>query len=352
MSRTEGQWKKGVGLITPSEDVPILLLNSYLNFGGTLIGESGYGIRDNDGTLQFKNSGGSWANLGSGGSGSGDFLADGSVPMTGDFNADGNDLINVNSVQFDTTPTTNNTIGSMQWNATDDTMDVQGTNVRLQLGQEISPLYKNQTGSTIANGRPVMFSGGIGASGNIAIEYALADGSMPPYYIVGVTTEEIANGADGHVTWFGKVRGIDTTGTPFGETWVEGDELYVSPTTPGAFTKVRPSAPDYIISVAVVVNVHAVTGTLFIRPSWNPKLEDLSDVNGTPLSTSGQFPVWNDTTGVFDFTANIDDFAPALGADDNYVTDAEKVKLSNISVTQPVDLDNLEERMFYYSVTF
>jgi Cu/Ag efflux protein CusF len=46
------------------------------------------------------------------------------------------------------------------------------------------------------------------------------------------------------------------------------------------------------------------------------------------------------------------DYAAALGADDNYVTDAEKTKLGNISVTQPVDLDNLEERMFYYSVTF
>jgi hypothetical protein len=35
-------------------------------------------------------------------------------------------------------------------------------------------------------------------------------------------------------------------------------------------------------------------------------------------------------------------YAAALGSDDNYVTDAEKVKLSNISVTQAVDLDTLE----------
>lgn len=67
MSRTEGQWKKGIGLITPSEDVPVLLLNSYLNFGGVTVGEDGYGFRDNAGNIQFKNSGGSWANLGSGG---------------------------------------------------------------------------------------------------------------------------------------------------------------------------------------------------------------------------------------------------------------------------------------------
>lgn len=35
-------------------------------------------------------------------------------------------------------------------------------------------------------------------------------------------------------------------------------------------------------------------------------------------------------------------YATVLGADDNYVTDAEKTKLSNISITQAVDLDALE----------
>jgi hypothetical protein len=38
---------------------------SYLNFG-TLIGSTGYGVRDNSGTLQYKNSGGTWTNLGGG----------------------------------------------------------------------------------------------------------------------------------------------------------------------------------------------------------------------------------------------------------------------------------------------
>ena len=36
--------------------------NAYLNFGATS-GSSGYGIRDNAGTLEFKNDGGSWASL-------------------------------------------------------------------------------------------------------------------------------------------------------------------------------------------------------------------------------------------------------------------------------------------------
>jgi hypothetical protein len=43
-----------------------LLSSSYINWGGT-DGTAGYGFFDNSGTLQFKNSGGSWADLGAGG---------------------------------------------------------------------------------------------------------------------------------------------------------------------------------------------------------------------------------------------------------------------------------------------
>lgn len=42
--------------------------NKYLNFG-SISGSSGYGFRDNAGTVEYKNSGGSWAGVGSGGGG-------------------------------------------------------------------------------------------------------------------------------------------------------------------------------------------------------------------------------------------------------------------------------------------
>src|SRR5262249_36939336 len=40
----------------------ILQANSYLNWGATS-GTNGYGVRDNGGTLEFKNTGGSWQSL-------------------------------------------------------------------------------------------------------------------------------------------------------------------------------------------------------------------------------------------------------------------------------------------------
>lgn len=77
MARTEGQWQKGISFISPSADLPVLLKNSYLNFGGVNAGDLGYGLRDNDGVIEFKNEAGLWQAVGTGGSGSltWDFLA-------------------------------------------------------------------------------------------------------------------------------------------------------------------------------------------------------------------------------------------------------------------------------------
>jgi len=70
MARVTGFWKKIGDTIQPVFTGGVNLLisgaNRYLNFNsGT--GEDGYGIRDNNGTLQFKNSAGSWQDFGFGG---------------------------------------------------------------------------------------------------------------------------------------------------------------------------------------------------------------------------------------------------------------------------------------------
>jgi hypothetical protein len=183
-------------------------------------------------------------------------------------------------------------------------MDLQSGGVTYQLGQEIAPLVRNITGNTIANGTPVRFAGSLGASGRILIAPAIADGSTPSSYILGVTTEEINNNSNGHVTWFGKVRGIPTNGSNYGQTWIDGDLIYVSEVTAGFLTNVKPEAPNAQIFVGVVVNSSPSNGTLFVRPSWRGLFIDLEDVNG-PANTTGQIPVWNDTLGVFEFSENI-----------------------------------------------
>lgn len=191
-------------------------------------------------------------------------------------------------IPFNTSPTgVPTTPGTQAWNSNEDCMDIYALNNIIQVGQELAPLYRNATGADITDMTPVMFAGTLGASGRIKIRKAIADGTYPSDYTVGITTETITNDNDGHVTWFGKVRGVDTTGAPFGETWNEGDILYVSPTTAGYLTNVAPNAPDLRITIAAVINKHAINGTIFVRPTWGQKLVDLDDVDGA-------VPVLND----------------------------------------------------------
>jgi len=72
MARTDSHWsKKTTGWIEAATSLLVSGASRYLNFG-TTIGASGYGFRDNGGVMQFKNSGGSWINIGTGGSGTSD----------------------------------------------------------------------------------------------------------------------------------------------------------------------------------------------------------------------------------------------------------------------------------------
>ncbi len=64
--------KVGIGTSTPTAElnvygnIVISPASGYLNFG-YVNGTNGYGLRDNSGTLQYKNSGGAWENIGGGG---------------------------------------------------------------------------------------------------------------------------------------------------------------------------------------------------------------------------------------------------------------------------------------------
>lgn len=174
----------------------------------------------------------------------------------------------------------------VQWNRDDGTMDVglYGGSV-LQVGQETMFYSKNASGALIANGTPVMFTGTVGASGKLTFGLAVADGSVPADYMMGVTTQDIDDNAFGYVTAFGLVRGFNTTGAPYGEVWADGDLLYFDPSTPGTWTNSQPAAPNINVPVAVVINAGGGgSGSIFVRMKVSESLNRLQDVyiNGTP----------------------------------------------------------------------
>ena len=203
--------------------------------------------------------------------------------------------------------------GSLNWNSTDNTLDLVTNGATLQIGQELYIRARNTTGSTLANGSVVYITGRTGIFPNIAL--AKGD-SAATGNVIGVLTEVLSNNAFGMVTTAGYVRGIKTnyTGTGiWGTTWVQGDKLYTSKDTAGALTNIEPSAPHHSDTIGSVGVVHPSQGTILVINDAHTTLESLSDVNGTPLDTNGQLLVWDNDNNYFDFTDNINNYLPLTG---------------------------------------
>lgn len=152
--------------------------------------------------------------------------------------------------------------GTLSWNDQDKTLDIgMEFGVIQQVGQETYARVENMTGATMPNGTVVGFSG-VGANNVLSVSKYLADGSTPTLYILGVLTHDLPDtGEVGYCTVFGHVRGLNTS------SFSVGDILYASPTTAGAFTNVKPTAPDNVVPVAAVLKVGTTDGEIFVRPS-------------------------------------------------------------------------------------
>lgn len=183
---------------------------------------------------------------------------------------------NVPWLKFDTTPSGFPTgaaaAGTVYW---DDADGIKTLNIVMedsggviqQVGEET--YYRIKASAAITNGQVIMFTGTVGASGGLRGAPATGLTAFQNEYIMGVATQDIANNGWGYVTWFGEVRGINTTGGA--EAWVDGQILYYNPAVPGGLTKNVPVAPNPKVIVASVVHA-ATNGTLFVRPTFGSAL--------------------------------------------------------------------------------
>jgi hypothetical protein len=220
----------------------------------------------------------------------------GDLTVTGDtvLSATTATTLHTNLIHFNTGATTPVfDEGQMYWDENNQTvsLNLHLDGVSLQLGQESYYLIKNQSGATIENGKVIRADGTIGASGRILGKYMIADGSILGKYTLGLATQDIENGDDGYVTEFGLVRGVDTTGVPYGETWNDGDLLWVSPTIEGGLTNVQPNPPNIAIEIGIVVYTNA-NGSIFVRPHRYPYINDVQDIVSTG-ETQNDILQWN-----------------------------------------------------------
>jgi len=193
-------------------------------------------------------------------------------------------------IKLDTTPTsTPNEVGVLSWNDVDGTADLKlkGGNVTLQLGQELVKRVVNKANINLleSNYQVVKI---IGATGQrLSIDLAQANLELNSATTLGVVTENINNNQEGFITYSGEVHDINTTGSLQGESWNDGDILYLSPDVAGKLTKTKPVAPNHTVVIGFVEYAHANHGKIFIKVDNGYELEELHDVSPKPYVNKG-----------------------------------------------------------------
>lgn len=203
--------------------------------------------------------------------------------------------------EFDQTPTGTSGEAIMRWNDQDGTIDLglKGGNVTLQIGQESVIRVVNKTGTNLleANYQAVRVDGAQGNRLKIALAQATTD--LLSAETIGLVTETINDNQEGFVTTNGLVRNIDTTGSLQGETWADGDILYLSPTVAGNVTKVKPEAPNHLVVIGYVVRAHATQGQIYVKVDNGYELDELHNVKIT-APTNNQSLVYNSALQIWE----------------------------------------------------
>jgi hypothetical protein len=198
--------------------------------------------------------------------GTGGSTIQGSVPTIDD-----NGKILADAFEFDTTPTTTGGTGVIIWDSTESAPSVGfNANVVGKLGVDSHVQVYNQTGSTIAKRKVVRQSGSSGT--RLKVDLALADGDPNSATTIGITAESISNNSSGFIITAGLLTGVNTIA------FTEGDVLWLSSTSSGDITNVRPTQPAHGVRIGYCIKSSAGAGIIYVDILNGFELEELHDV--------------------------------------------------------------------------
>lgn len=136
--------------------------------------------------------------------------------------------------------------------------------VEHQIGQELWVRVYNDSGATITNGSVVYSSGTTqeGTTNRPTIALAQADDPATSK-VLGIATHDIEDLSYGFVTHFGLINDLNTA------SFSDGDLIYLSATSAGAFTASEPESPNLKIFLGEVVKSDASAGTVLLSVIGN-----------------------------------------------------------------------------------
>ena len=216
------------------------------------------------------------------------------------------------------------------------TYDTDNTGI-VDNAEAIKIIGRNSTGTTLRRGTIIYISGSTGNRPNFV--KAQANGESTSAGTFGVIADDLANNTDGYALALGYLDNLDTRSNatyPFtSDTLSDGDTIYLSPSTAGYITNVKPSAPNHLVYLGKVTRTSPTNGTIVYRVQNGYELEELHNVaissvaDKQLLSYDSVTSLWKNKSVT---TADIAD-----STNKRYVTDANLTIIGNQSGTNTGD---------------
>lgn len=199
--------------------------------------------------------------------------------------------LSTNHVDFNQSHPSTADVGRLLWDSSEGTLSfgLDGGNIDLPIGQKEFALCYNGTGSTLNKGEVIYINGAQGQRPSITKASASSESTSSKTF--GVVAEQILNGAEGFVSTFGILRGLNTS------SYAEGSALWLS-TTAGQFTTTMPTAPNHSVFVGYCVRQHASSGEIFVKIQNGYELNELHNVSISSLQ-DGDILAYNSASGLW-----------------------------------------------------
>ena len=169
------------------------------------------------------------------------------------------------------------------------------TNVVHEIGLEEHQRVYNNTGSTIAKGKPLYFSGNYTAGTIEVPTVGLADATdVNAYNAQGLAASDIPDASYGYCIIAGQLHDVDTSALTAGTNFFVG-------LTPGAVQNASPTYPNFPMCLGWVVNSDATNGVLLVNQQNHSvrsfRVQTSAHI-GTDLQVDGNLTVLGTTTSV------------------------------------------------------
>ena len=180
-------------------------------------------------------------------------------------------------------------------------------------------LVRNQSGATMTAGTVIYISGATGNKPLISKALATSDSTSAQTY--GLVQADIANNADGYVVVIGNAINLDTSAL------TEGQQLYLSGTTAGAYITTKPYAPIHLVYVGIVLRSHPTQGIIGVKIQNGYEMDELHNVDAQSPSNNDILS-YNTTTNLWEHKQ----IATTLGY--------TPISLASLSATSPIFYNN------------